>query len=342
VAAPVGAVNVTISKAGELHATSLLQADADGIAEAASILRAGGLVAFPTETVYGLGADATNAEAIARLYEAKERPSFNPLIAHLAGMAAAQRIGKFNASALLLAEKFWPGPLTLVLPATPDCTVCDLARAGLDTVALRVPAHPAAHSLLKLADRPVAAPSANRSGHVSPTTADHVMSDLRGRIDAVLDGGPTPFGIESTIIDCTSERAVLLRPGTLPRGTIETALGEPLADAPHPDDGTPIAPGQLPSHYATRAQLRLDATDVRPGEALLAFGEPRPKGAERATFTLDLSPKGDLVEAAANLFAHLRALDATESHSIAVAHIPAHGLGEAIRDRLMRAAAPRS
>jgi L-threonylcarbamoyladenylate synthase len=342
VAAPVGAVNVTISKTGEVLATSLLQADADGIAEAASILRAGGLVAFPTETVYGLGADATNPEAIAKLYEAKERPSFNPLIAHLAGLAAAQRIGKFNASALLLAEKFWPGPLTLVLPATTDCAVCDLARAGLDTVALRVPAHPTAHSLLKLADRPVAAPSANRSGHVSPTTADHVMSDLRGRIDAVLDGGPAPFGIESTIIDCTSDRAVLLRPGTLPRGTIEAALGEPLADAPHPDDGIPIAPGQLPSHYATHAQLRLDATEVQPGEALLAFGEPLPKGAERATFTLDLSPKGDLVEAAANLFAHLRALDATDAHSIAVAHIPAHGLGEAIRDRLMRAAAPRS
>jgi L-threonylcarbamoyladenylate synthase len=319
-----------------------LQADAGGIAEAASILSAGGLVAFPTETVYGLGADATNAEAIARLYEAKERPSFNPLIAHLSGMDEARKVGRLNPAALLLAEKFWPGPLTLVVTAAANCAVCDLARAGLDTVAVRVPAHPAAQPLLQAVGRPIAAPSANRSGHVSPTTADHVMTDLRGRIDAVLDGGPTPFGLESTIVDCTSERPVLLRPGTIPRGAIEAALGFALAEAPFHSDEAPTAPGQLPSHYATRAQLRLDATDVQPGEALLAFGQPRPAGAERAAFTLDLSPSGNLVEAAANLFAHLRALDATEAHSIAVAPIPAHGLGEAIRDRLMRAAAPRS
>jgi len=333
---------VTSSPAGERHTTRLLQADAGGIAEAASILSAGGLVAFPTETVYGLGADATNAEAIARLYEAKERPSFNPLIAHLSGMDEARKVGRLNPAALLLAEKFWPGPLTLVVTAAANCAVCDLARAGLDTVAVRVPAHPAAQPLLQAVGRPVAAPSANRSGHVSPTTADHVMTDLRGRIDAVLDGGPTPFGLESTIVDCTSERPVLLRPGTIPRGAIEAALGSRLAEAPFHDYEAPTAPGQLPSHYATRAQLRLDATDVQPGEALLAFGQPRPAGAERAAFTLDLSPSGNLVEAAANLFAHLRALDATEAHSIAVAPIPAHGLGEAIRDRLMRAAAPRS
>ena len=333
---------MTSSLAGEKHATRLLRADAAGIAEAASILLSGGLVAFPTETVYGLGADATNAEAIARLYEAKERPSFNPLIAHLSGIEEAPKVGRLNAAALLLAEKFWPGPLTLVVPAAAKCAVCDLARAGLNTVAVRVPAHPAAQPLLQAVGRPVAAPSANRSGHVSPTTADHVMTDLRGRIDAVLDGGPTPFGLESTIVDCTSDRPVLLRPGTIPRGAIEAALGFALAEAPFQSDEAPTAPGQLPSHYATRAQLRLDAADVQPGEALLAFGQPRPAGAERAAFTLDLSPSGNLVEAAANLFAHLRALDATEAHSIAVAPIPAHGLGEAIRDRLMRAAAPRN
>jgi L-threonylcarbamoyladenylate synthase len=338
----VGAVNVNTRFAGERHTTRVLRADEAGIAEAASIILAGGLVAFPTETVYGLGADATKAEAIARLYEAKERPSFNPLIAHLSGLATARHVGKFNEAALLLAEKFWPGPLTLVLPATDECEVCELARAELPTVAIRVPAHPVAHSLLKAVHRPVAAPSANHSGHVSPTTADHVMTDLRGRIDAVLDGGPAQLGLESTIIDCTREQPVLLRPGTISRAAIEAVLDEPLAEAPPLHEGAPTAPGQLPSHYATRAQLRLDATEVRPGEALLAFGQPLPKDAYHASLTLDLSPRRDLVEAAANLFAHLRALDATDTHSIAVAPIPRHGLGEAIRDRLMRAAAPRN
>jgi L-threonylcarbamoyladenylate synthase len=338
----VGAVNVSPNLAGERHATRILQADAAGIAEAASILLAGGLVAFPTETVYGLGADATNPEAIARLYEAKERPAFNPLIAHLSGISAAREVGRFNDTAILLAEKFWPGPLTLILPAAENCTVCELARAALPTVALRVPAHPVAHSLLKAAGRPIAAPSANHSGHVSPTTADHVISDLRGRIDAVLDGGSTQLGLESTIIDCSSEQPALLRPGTISRAAIETVLGAPLTDAPSHHEGAPVAPGQLPSHYATSAKLRLDATEVELGEALLAFGEPLPKDADRAAFTLDLSPSGNLVEAAANLFSHLRALDATGAPSIAVAPIPRHGLGEAIRDRLMRAAAPRS
>lgn len=337
-----GTVNVSLHPAGERVSTRMLAADAAGIREAARVLGDGGLVAFPTETVYGLGADATNAEAVARLYDAKERPAFNPLIVHLASLDAARRIGRFNATALLLAGKFWPGPLTLVVPALPDCTVCDLARAGLETVALRVPAHPLAHPLLAAFGKPVVAPSANRSGHVSPTTADHVLSDLRDRIDAVLDGGPTPFGLESTIVDCTTDTARLLRPGTIPRGAIETVLNAPLDDAPMPVKDAPIAPGQLASHYATRAQIRLDVNEVQHGEALLAFGQPLPNGAERAAFTLDLSPHGDLVEAAANLFAHLRALDATEAHTIAVAPIPAHGLGEAIRDRLMRAAAPRT
>ncbi len=337
-----GTVNVTQSPIIERVSTRVLAADEAGIAEAARILREGGLVAFPTETVYGLGADATVPEAVARLYDAKERPAFNPLIAHLASLDAARRNGRFNSTALLLAGKFWPGPLTLVVPAAPDCAVCDLARAGLDTVALRVPAHPLAHPLLVAAGRPVVAPSANRSGHVSPTTADHVLTDLRDRIDAVLDGGPAPFGLESTIVDCTGETPRLLRPGTIPRNAIEATLNMPLQDAPHHVESAPIAPGQLASHYATRAEIRLDVNEVQPHEALLAFGQPLPRSAARATVPLDLSPRGDLVEAAANLFAHLRALDATEAHTIAVAPIPAHGLGEAIRDRLIRAAAPRT
>ena len=334
---PVNATAMT----SEQHSTRVIPADAEGVREAARLLIEGCLVAFPTETVYGLGADATNPEAVAKLYDAKERPAFNPLIAHVASTEAALKIGQFDDMALRLAEKLWPGPLTLVLRAQPDCAVCDLARAGLDSVALRVPSHPVAHPLLAAVGRPIVAPSANRSGHVSPTTADHVTSDLRGRIDAVLDGGPTPLGLESTIVDCTGEYPRLLRPGTIARTALQAVIAAQLPDAPT-DEHKPIAPGQLASHYATRAQLRLDVTEVQPGEALLSFGAPKPKGAERATFTLDLSPKGDLVEAAANLFAHLRALDATEAHSIAVAPIPAHGLGEAIRDRLMRAAAPRN
>ncbi len=337
---PIRPVNAT-AMTSEQHSTHVIPADANGIHEAAQTLLAGGLVAFPTETVYGLGADATNPEAVAKLYDAKQRPSFNPLIAHVANITAALQLARFDDMALRLAEKLWPGPLTLVLRAQPDCAVCDLARAGLETVALRVPAHPVAHPLLEAVKRPIVAPSANRSGHVSPTTADHVTSDLRGKIDAVLDGGPTPLGLESTIVDCTGEYPRLLRPGAIPRMALQAVIAAQLPDAPV-DGHRPSAPGQLASHYATRAQLRLDATEVRPGEALLAFGAPKPKGSERATFTLDLSPKSDLVEAAANLFAHLRALDATDAHSIAVAPIPAHGLGEAIRDRLMRAAAPRS
>jgi L-threonylcarbamoyladenylate synthase len=341
VAAPTGPVNVNTSLAGEKLSTRVLQPNSAGIAEAARMLSDGRLVAFPTETVYGLGTDATDARAVARLYEAKERPVFNPLITHVPGVGAAGKIGRFNDIADRLAEKFWPGPLTLIVAAAPNSPVCDLARAGLDTVALRVPAHPIALTLLKAAARPVVAPSANRSGHVSPTTPQHVLTDLQGRIDAVLDGGPTPLGLESTIIDCTGATAVLSRPGTISRGAIEAVLGAPLSEPRARQDNSPTAPGQLPSHYATRAQLRLDVSEVQPGEALLAFGPKRPVGAERASYVLDLSPKGDLVEAAANLFSHLRALDASDAHTIAVTPIPTSGLGEAIRDRLMRAAAPR-
>jgi L-threonylcarbamoyladenylate synthase len=323
-------------------ATRLVPAEVDAIAEAARCLAGGGLVAFPTETVYGLGADATNGAAVARLYEAKGRPSFNPLIAHVGDLAAAHRLGVFDAAADRLAAAFWPGPLTLVLRRTGSCPVAELATAGLDSIAVRVPAHDVARRLLERLGRPVVAPSANRSGHVSPTTADHVRFDLGGRIDMIVDGGPTPVGVESTIIACLGEPQ-LLRPGGLTRGEIESALGRPLRDAPPgaADPDGPLAPGMLGSHYAPRTPLRMPALSVRTGEALLAFGAELPPGAEHAVRVLNLSPGGDLVEAAANLFSDLRALDAAGASAIAVMPIPLEGLGEAIIDRLARAAAPR-
>jgi L-threonylcarbamoyladenylate synthase len=308
---------------------------APAIEAAARCLAAGGLVAFPTETVYGLGADAGNGEAIARLYAAKGRPSFNPLIAHVADIAAAKRLAHFDAAAEKLATAFWPGPLTLVLPKRNDGGVADLALAGLDSVAVRVPAHPIARALLAAFKSPVVAPSANRSGHVSPTSAAHVLADLRGRIDMVIDAGPCAVGVESTIVGLLGE-PTLLRPGGLPREQIEAVLGAPLALAPAIDDA-PLAPGMLSSHYAPKARLRLDADGARDGEALLAFG-PAPT----AGITLNLSPRGDLIEAAANLFSHLRALDASGARGIAVMKVPHEGLGEAINDRLTRAAAPKN
>jgi len=316
-------------------ATRVLKASSDAIAAAAASLRAGGLVAFPTETVYGLGADAGNGEAIARLYAAKGRPAFNPLIAHVADVEAARRLAVFDDAALLLAAAFWPGPLTLVLPKRPDCGVADLALAGLDSVAVRVPAHPVAAALLKAFNGPVVAPSANRSGHVSPTDAAHVLADLRGRIDMVIDAGPCAVGVESTIVSCLGE-PTLLRPGGLPREDIERALGRALVVPPVTDDA-PLAPGMLSSHYAPKARLRLDASAPRADEALLAFG---PAPAFSGT-TLNLSARGDLIEAATNLFSHLRALDACGATTIAVMPVPHDGLGEAINDRLARAAAPR-
>jgi L-threonylcarbamoyladenylate synthase len=342
VAARTGTVNVNTTRMSDKPSTRVLKADAAATAEAARILGSGGLVAFPTETVYGLGADATDAHAVARLYAAKDRPAFNPLIAHVPDLESVRKVARLNESALRLAQNFWPGPLTLVAPALPGCPVCVLARAGLDTVALRVPAHPVAQALLKKVGKPVVAPSANRSGHVSPTRAEHVAADLSGRIDLVLDGGATPFGLESTILDCTAETVLLLRLGAIPRDTIDAALGKPVARGPVSENTSPSSPGRLPSHYATRATLRLDAADVKRGEALLAFGPDLPAGAEGTTHVLNLSSTGDLVEAAANLFAHLRALDATGTEVIAVAPVPATGLGEAIRDRLKRAAAPRA
>ena len=323
--------------------TRVMTATPEVVAEAVRCLKAGGLVAFPTETVYGLGADATNARAIARLYDAKGRPAFNPLIAHVHDAAAACDLGKLDAVATRLAEVFWPGPLTLVVPRQPSCAVAELATAGLATIALRVPAHAVARDLLAAFGGPIVAPSANRSGHVSPTTAQHVLSDLRGRTDLLLDGGPSPVGLESTIVACIGE-PTLLRPGGLPRADIEQVLGHPLADSPpsaETSDEAPIAPGQLASHYAPRTPLRLNASSVRAGEALLAFGEPLPLGSDRALGALNLSSGADMIEAAANLFSYLRALDALGAPAIAVMPIPHTGLGEAINDRLRRAAAPR-
>lgn len=322
--------------------TRVLPADDAAIAEATRLLAAGSLVAFPTETVYGLGADATNGAAVARLYEAKGRPRFNPLIAHVADAAAARALARFPAAALRLAETFWPGPLTLVLQKAPGCAVSELATAGLDTIGVRVPRHATAQNILVRFGRPVVAPSANRSGHVSPTAAAHVVADLAGRVDLIVDGGAAPVGVESTIVACF-DTPVLLRPGGVPRTAIEGVLGRPLA-APPAGVGTesaPLAPGMLASHYAPRTPLRLGAARVAPGEALLAFGPAPAAGTEKALLVLNLSTSGDLIEAAANLFSHLRALDAAGATAIAVTPVPREGLGEAINDRLARAAAPR-
>jgi L-threonylcarbamoyladenylate synthase len=313
------------------------------VTEAARCLAGGGLVAFPTETVYGLGADATNPAAVARIYQAKGRPSFNPLIAHVGDLEAAQRIARFDATAIALAKAFWPGPLTLVLPKTEDCPVADLATAGLDTIAIRLPAHPLAREILRAFGGPVVAPSANLSGHVSPTSAAHVHSDLAGRIDLIVDGGAVEIGVESTIVGCF-DAAMLLRPGGVPRGEIERVLGrtlmQPPEDADH-DTGQPLAPGMLASHYAPRTKVRLDAATIEAGEALLAFGTGAMPGVDAATAVMNLSARGDLAEAAANLFGYLRALDAKGARSIAVMPVPHHGLGEAINDRLRRAAVGR-
>lgn len=315
--------------------TAFLPADGAAVAQAGDVLRAGGLVAFPTETVYGLGADATSGRAVAGIYEAKERPSFNPLIAHVPGLAEAEREGRFDSDARRLAEAFWPGPLTLVVPVAPGGRVSDLCRAGHDSVALRAPSHPVARAIIAAAGRPIAAPSANRSGRISPTRAEHVAADLTGRVDLIVDGGPTEVGVESTIVACLGGTPVLLRPGGVSREAIEAVLGHGLATGPERDDSAPLAPGMLTSHYAPRALVRLDAVTLAPGETGLDFG------GRLAGAALDLSPAGDLAEAAANLFACLHRLDAAGPGRIAVAPIPHEGLGEAINDRLARAAAPR-
>ncbi len=316
--------------------TATLQADAAAMSRAAEVLRRGGLVAFPTETVYGLGADASSSEAVARLYAAKGRPRFNPLIAHVSDIIAARTIGVFDAAAERLAEALWPGPLTLVVPLRPGAPVCDLARAGLDSVALRVPLHPIAWLLLREFGGPVAAPSANRSGRISPTDAGAVLAELDGRVDLILDGGPAEVGLESTIVSCFGE-PVLLRPGGVPREAIEAVLGRWLRDTE--TGGSVTAPGMLASHYAPGAAVRLGARVAGQTEAVLDFGGVL--AGQGAGPYLDLSPRRNLVEAAANLFGFLRRLDGT-APAIAVAPIPAEGLGEAINDRLRRAAAPRA
>jgi L-threonylcarbamoyladenylate synthase len=320
--------------------TLRLQADAAGIARAAALLRAGELVAFGTETVYGLGADATSDRAVAAIFAAKGRPHFNPLICHYPDAEAAFADVVPNDAARALAAAFWPGPLTLVLPRRVTSSVALLAGAGLDSLAVRIPANDIALDLLRQTARPVAAPSANRSGQVSPTTAEHVLAGLAGRIAAVLDSGPCPVGVESAVLDVTGPRPVLLRPGGLTCEALAAVIG-PIARGISPAQAeasrTLRSPGLLVSHYAPALPVRLNAGDVAASEALLAFGPPLPG----AGAVFQLSTAGDLVEAAANLFAGLRALDASGLAAIAVMPIPDTGLGLAINDRLQRAAAPR-
>jgi L-threonylcarbamoyladenylate synthase len=318
----------------EPMSAAILLASPSAIAHAARLLRAGQLVAFPTETVYGLGADATNERAVAEIFAVKGRPRFNPLIVHVPGLAEAESFAAFDARARRIAAQFWPGPLTLVLPRRSDSGLSLLASAGLDTVAIRAPAYPAAQALLRAAERPIAAPSANRSGRVSPTEAAHVDAELGDRVALILDDGRTPVGLESTVLDLTGETPALLRPG----GVTLEALTEFLGPIAMPAGGPARSPGMLLSHYAPSLPLRLDATDARPGEALLAFGpDARPGFAEVAW----LSRSADLAEAAANLFAMLRQLDRPPFTGIAVAPIPDRSLGRAINDRLRRAATPR-
>ncbi|MDE3059390.1 MAG: threonylcarbamoyl-AMP synthase [Pseudomonadota bacterium] len=305
------------------------------IEKAADFLKEGKLVAFPTETVYGLGGNALSDAAVAAIYAAKERPQFNPLIVHVSSLEEAKKYAEFNDHALALAKKFWPGPLTLVLPRRKDCMLSLLVSAGMDTVAIRMPAHPVAQKLLAAAQLPIAAPSANRSGRISPTEAAHVREELSGRVAMILDGGPCEVGIESTIVDCTGDTPEILRPGGL---VIPAKAGiHSQSDFCLRENGGIKAPGMLASHYAPSKPLRLHATEAKPGEALLAFGANVPK----AAMVENLSLRGDLQEAAANLFRMLRRLDASAAISIAAMPVPEEGLGIAINDRLKRAAAPR-
>jgi len=309
--------------------TEVLQTDSTGIARAAQLLQEGTLVAFPTETVYGLGADARNDRAVARVFEAKGRPQFNPLIVHVPDMAAAAELVEWNAQAAALATAFWPGALTLVMPLRDGHGLSPLVTAGLGTVGVRVPAGHAAQDLLRAANLPVAAPSANPSGRISPTTAPHVMAGLSGRIAAVVDGGACAVGLESTIIGLTGDTPSLLRAGGIAAERIEQVLGQPLATV---SSGDITAPGQMTSHYAPHGRVRLNATHAEADEVFLGFGD--------MPADLNLSPTGDLTEAAAQLFTCLHQLDAM-ARPIAIAPIPEHGLGKAINDRLRRAAAPR-
>jgi L-threonylcarbamoyladenylate synthase len=315
---------------------NIVPATPRAIARAADLLRDGELVAFPTETVYGLGGDATDDRAAARIFDAKGRPRFNPLIVHVPGLAEAEAIAIFGERARRIARHFWPGPLTLVLPRRAESDISLLACAGLDTVAVRAPSHPVARALLRAAGLPLAAPSANRSGQISPTSASHVAAELGERVALILDGGDCPIGLESTVLDLTGGTPALLRPGGTPLEELARLVGS--FTAMETDPAAPRAPGQLASHYAPRLKLRKDAVAARPGEALLAFGAAAPPGFAEV---LNLSETSDLTEAAANLFAMLRRLDRPEFAGIAVMPIPDDGLGRAINDRLRRAAAPR-
>ena len=310
--------------------TKTLPPSVDGLDAAVDILSGGGLVSFPTETVFGLGADATNDTAVARIFEAKGRPTFNPLIAHVANIEMAKRFVEWSDDADRLASAFWPGPLSLVLPLKKDAGISPLVTAGLTSLAIRLPAHPLAHALLERFGKPIAAPSANPSGKISPTSAAHVLAGLDGKIEAVVDGGNCDVGLESTIIGLL-DQPTMFRPGGVPAEAIEAALGQPLAVDTSPE--TLLAPGQMTSHYAPGASVRLDASDWNVGELRLGFGN--------VDCDLNLSRSGDLIEAAANLFHHLHALDEMNGDRIAVSPIPSIGIGAAINDRLKRAAAPR-
>lgn len=325
-------------------AANVRLADAEAIAEAGRLLRQGRLVAFPTETVYGLGADATNDDAVAAIFAAKGRPNFNPLIVHVADLAAAAQLVDLGPVALKLARAFWPGPLTLVAPRKAGAGISRLVTAALDTIAVRVPANPLAHALLVAAGVPVAAPSANRSGHVSPTLAAHVAADLGDRVAMVLDGGATTHGLESTVVEVRGNRVTLLRLGSITAAQLEAVCGHEVLRSTEAavKDGmaAPQSPGQLLLHYAPRARVRLNVTEPRPGEGFLAFGRTASQARHDGP-TINLSPAGDLAEAGSRLYAALRTLDDTGVASIAVMPIPHDGIGEAINDRLNRAAAPR-
>ena len=315
----------------------VVSASDQAIAEAAERLRAGRLVAFPTETVYGLGADATNGTAVAGIFAAKNRPRFNPLIVHVPSLIEAERLVVFCDVSHALAAAFWPGALTLVLPKRPGCPVADLTTAGLDTLAIRMPSHPLATKILRAAGVPVAAPSANRSGRVSPTRAEHVAADMADQDVLIVDGGAAPLGVESTVLAVQADKVIMLRPGGVTAEDIARVTGQPIERSLHAQ-AKPLSPGQLASHYAPRADVRLEATSIAAGEALLAFGADVP---EHDGPSVNLSVRGDLKEAAANFFAALRTLDASGAATIAVMPIPRTELGEAINDRLQRAAAPR-
>ncbi|MGL4240700.1 MAG: L-threonylcarbamoyladenylate synthase [Beijerinckiaceae bacterium] len=319
---------------------SIIASNPPEIALAGELLRAGEIVGMPTETVYGLAGDATNGLAVAAIYDAKGRPSFNPLISHLADPADADAFGVMNADAARLAAAFWPGPLTLVVPHRAGSPISDLARAGLDTVALRVPSHPVARALIRAAGRPIAAPSANRSGRISPTEAIHVQAELDGKVAVVVDGGPCEIGLESTVVACINDRPMLLRPGGVPREALRQALGRDLADGD--SHGAIRGPGMLESHYAPIAPLQMNVAEPGPDDAVLTFASSKFVGRGPGGPVIDLSPTGDLRQAAARLFGALRELDAFHPSVISVTPIPMHGLGEAINDRLRRAAAPRS